>query len=168
MTALTDMTRMKNKTHLFLGSLSIYGEFCCKKTFPVKKQLHQIAEKLVMDIEKKRIKKPIQVSKLHGTQSGYDIESGHRHIEVKSSGKKITWLQLTHNETNAYAGDPEYYIYLVEFNEVAETADVYAIPKKELKQMEIPKNAVRFSALGSKEKRKDWLLKKGLSYKKYT
>jgi hypothetical protein len=136
----------------------------------MKKQSHVIAEELVIDLEKSRIKKPpIHVGKIKGTHLGYDIKSGHRHIEVKSSGKEMTWKELTKHESKIYQSDSSYYIYLVEFDKKAKTADVYAIPKKDLKIMEKikVKEVVRFSAFGNKEKRKAWLLRKGISYKKY-
>jgi glutamate formiminotransferase len=71
------------------------------------------AERYVSEIEKERTGKLPKASP-QNSQLGYDIDSGDRHIEVKSSKKPKAWLNLTPNESEKLINDPKYWLYLVE------------------------------------------------------
>ena len=119
------------------------------------------AERYVSVIEKERIGKPPKASP-QNSDCGYDIDSGDRHIEVKSS-KKVNkaWLNLTPNESEKLIKDPKYWLYLVEgdFEKDLAGIKVYMIPKDELLEMSQLKITVRLTRLSNQTRRKDWLYK---------
>lgn len=119
------------------------------------------AERYVSEIEKERIGKLPKASP-QNSDLGYDIDSGDRHIEVKSS-KKINkaWLNLTPNESEKLIKDSKYWLYLVEGDFEKNLADikVYMIPKNDLLEMSQIKVMVRLTRLSNQNKRKDWVYK---------
>lgn len=118
------------------------------------------AERYVSGIEKERIGKLPKASP-QNSDCGYDIDSGDRHIEVKSSKKVKAWLNLTPNESEKLIKDPKYWLYLVEGDFEKDLADikVYMIPKDELLEMSQLKITVRLTRLSNQNRRKDWIYK---------
>lgn len=79
-------------------------------------QFWQWAEEIVRNYEEERGR---TANKVENSTLGYDIISTgndeERHIEVKSKKNgKITWKELTPNETECLLKDEKYYVYLVE------------------------------------------------------
>jgi len=121
----------------------------------------EYAEIFVADYERKKGNTVVIVTNRSNQNiEGYDIKSTskegvERHIEVKSKkSKKITWLQLTPNETARFDKDQDYFIYLVEgdCSIPNNKINITEINHSTLSSMKIEKKIVRFSSLGGLER----------------
>ena len=115
------------------------------------------AERYVTEIEKDRTGKLPEISP-QNSHLGYDLDSGDRHIEVKSSKRTKAWINLTPKESEKLIKDPKYWLYLVEgdFEKKPTDIKVYKIPKDELLEMAQIKVIVRLTRLSNQNKRKKW------------
>ncbi len=94
------------------------------------------AEEIVADYERSKGAKVEHIS--HSQTPGYDIRSVYlngetRLIEVKSKQKgKISWLQLTSNETTCLLNQPNFWLYLIEGNFASGKVQVVEISRENL------------------------------------
>jgi hypothetical protein len=116
------------------------------------------AEELVVKYEKQKGARVKRISKT--STPGYDIISLHvngeeRYIEVKSKKKgKMTWLNLTSNETSALLNEPKFWLYIVEGDISKGSIEIAEISRIELLKAVKIKLHGRISNLSSFQRNK--------------